>query len=89
MRALEKDRNRRYGTPMELAADISRYLQNMPIVARPASSAHRPGNTFSGIASELASPWARRFYWSGLRWCKRSNCDASLVNAIAPTSLPN
>ena len=41
MRALEKDRNRRYGTPMELAADVNRYLQNMPVVARPASSAHR------------------------------------------------
>jgi non-specific serine/threonine protein kinase/serine/threonine-protein kinase len=41
MRALEKDRDRRYGTPMELAADISRYLRNMPVLARPATRAHR------------------------------------------------
>jgi non-specific serine/threonine protein kinase/serine/threonine-protein kinase len=37
MKALEKDRNRRYGTPSELAADIRRYLNNEPIAARPAS----------------------------------------------------
>ncbi len=41
MRALEKDRNRRYATPIELAADIQRYLQNIPVVARPASAAYR------------------------------------------------
>jgi non-specific serine/threonine protein kinase/serine/threonine-protein kinase len=41
MRALEKERDRRYGTPMELAADVGRYLQNVPVVARPASTAHR------------------------------------------------
>src|ERR1700675_77978 len=37
MKALEKDRDRRYGTPSELAADITRYLGNRPVVARPAS----------------------------------------------------
>ena len=41
MKALEKDRSRRYGTPMELAADIGRYLNNEPIVARPATTAYR------------------------------------------------
>jgi eukaryotic-like serine/threonine-protein kinase len=41
MKALEKDRARRYGTPMELAADIERYLNHEPIVARPASTAYR------------------------------------------------
>lgn len=41
MKALEKDRARRYGTPTEMAADISRYLANEPIVARPASTAYR------------------------------------------------
>ncbi len=38
MKALEKDRNRRYGTPSELAADLDRYLKNLPVEARPASS---------------------------------------------------
>jgi non-specific serine/threonine protein kinase/serine/threonine-protein kinase len=41
MKALEKDRSRRYGTPMELAADVERYLNNQPIVARPASTTYR------------------------------------------------
>jgi eukaryotic-like serine/threonine-protein kinase len=41
MRALEKDRARRYGTPSELAADIRRYLNHEAIVARPASAGYR------------------------------------------------
>ena len=41
MKALEKDRARRYGTPSELAADIGRYLHNEPVVARPARTAYR------------------------------------------------
>jgi non-specific serine/threonine protein kinase/serine/threonine-protein kinase len=41
MKALEKDRARRYGTPSELAADLERYLQNRPVAARPASAAYR------------------------------------------------
>jgi len=41
MKALEKDRTRRYGTPSELAADITRYLNHEPVVARPASAAYR------------------------------------------------
>ncbi len=41
MRAIEKDRARRYGTPSELAVDIERYLQNKPVVARPASAGYR------------------------------------------------
>jgi serine/threonine protein kinase len=41
LKALEKDRSRRYGTPSELSADIGRYLRNEPITARPASAAYR------------------------------------------------
>jgi eukaryotic-like serine/threonine-protein kinase len=41
MKALEKDRARRYGTPSELATDIRRYLNREPIVARPASAGYR------------------------------------------------
>jgi len=41
MKALEKDRDRRYGTPSELAADIRRYLRHEPVTARPASPAYR------------------------------------------------
>jgi|HubBroStandDraft_6_1064221.scaffolds.fasta_scaffold00083_8 serine/threonine protein kinase len=41
MKALEKDRARRYGSPSDFAADIERYLQNEPVQARPASTAYR------------------------------------------------
>lgn len=41
LKALDKDRNRRYGTPSEIAADIHRYLKNEPILARPASAGYR------------------------------------------------
>jgi WD40 repeat protein len=41
MKALEKDRNRRYETANGLAADVQRYLNDEPIQARPPSTAYR------------------------------------------------
>ena len=41
IKAVEKERGRRYGAPAELAADIERYLENRPVVARPASTGYR------------------------------------------------
>jgi hypothetical protein len=41
MKALEKDRNRRYETANGLAMDIQRYLDNEPVVARPPSQVYR------------------------------------------------
>jgi tetratricopeptide (TPR) repeat protein len=41
MTALEKDRERRYGTASDLAADIQRYLQDEPVRACPPSSWYR------------------------------------------------
>jgi non-specific serine/threonine protein kinase/serine/threonine-protein kinase len=41
MKALEKDRDRRYHTPIEMAADIRRFLNNEPIVARPVSATYQ------------------------------------------------
>ncbi len=41
MKALERDRARRYGTPSELAADLGRYLRHEPVTARPASTAYQ------------------------------------------------
>jgi len=38
LKALEKDKARRYQSAAELAADIRRYLRDEPIVARPASA---------------------------------------------------
>lgn len=41
MKALEKDRDRRYATAGELAADLRRFLAEQPIRARPASTAYQ------------------------------------------------
>jgi serine/threonine protein kinase len=41
LKALEKDRERRYGTPSALAAEVERYLENRPVEARPASAVYR------------------------------------------------
>jgi len=41
MKALEKDRTRRYETANGLAMDIQRHLDNEPVVARPASPGYR------------------------------------------------
>ncbi|MEM6570185.1 MAG: tetratricopeptide repeat protein [Planctomycetota bacterium] len=41
LKALAKDRGRRYQTASELAADVSRYLRGEPVVARPPSRVYR------------------------------------------------
>jgi serine/threonine protein kinase/tetratricopeptide (TPR) repeat protein len=41
MKALEKDRKRRYDTPGGLADDVRRYLRHEPILARPPSAKYR------------------------------------------------
>ena len=41
LKALEKERERRYGTPSALAADVERYLEDRPVEARPESVGYR------------------------------------------------
>jgi eukaryotic-like serine/threonine-protein kinase len=41
LKALEKDRNRRYATPSELAADVRRHLANEAVLAGPPSTIYR------------------------------------------------
>jgi hypothetical protein len=62
MKALEKDRSRRYETARGLAADLKRHLNNEPVVARPASAAYRFGKVFAETRSRL---WPRARW----RWC--------------------
>jgi tetratricopeptide (TPR) repeat protein/predicted Ser/Thr protein kinase len=40
-KALEKDKNRRYPSPADLAADIQRYLDDQPITAKPATTSYQ------------------------------------------------
>jgi WD40 repeat protein/serine/threonine protein kinase len=41
MKALHKDRARRYETPLALAEDLGRYLRRLPVTAGPASATYR------------------------------------------------
>jgi eukaryotic-like serine/threonine-protein kinase len=41
LKALEKDRARRYGTPSELSRDIKRYLDDVPVEAGPGNVGYR------------------------------------------------
>ena len=43
MKAMEKDRTRRYSTASDLAADISRHVKKEPIIARPPSNIYNIG----------------------------------------------
>jgi serine/threonine protein kinase/tetratricopeptide (TPR) repeat protein len=58
LRALEKDRERRYPTVLSFAEDLHRYLLDEPVIAAPPSSAYRLKKWFvrnkSGIASAAA-----------------------------------
>ena len=46
MKCLEKDRTRRYETARELAADLQRYLDQEPVLARPQSATYRLHKAF-------------------------------------------
>jgi len=41
MKCLEKDRDRRYATPLALAEELEHYLKNEPVSARPPSTTYR------------------------------------------------
>ena len=62
MRALEKDRNRRYDTASELADDLLRHLSNLPVSARPPSTRYvlsklvrRHRHVFFGVGAAAAA----------------------------------
>ena len=54
MKALEKDRNRRYETANGLAKDLRRYLADEPVSARP-PSAREPSTGTNAVSSASAS----------------------------------
>ena len=47
MKALEKDRNRRYESALGFATDLQRYLANEPVLARSPSRGYRPAQVRS------------------------------------------
>jgi WD40 repeat protein/predicted Ser/Thr protein kinase len=73
-KALEKDKERRYASAAELAADLRRYLRDEPIVARPASSLYqlrkfvRRNRTFATAAAIVFVALAVATVVSGWQW---------------------
>ena len=69
MKALEKDRTRRYGSPNELSADLGRHLNHEPVLASPPSTVyrmtkfarrHRLGVTTAAVALLVLASFAVR-----------------------------
>ena len=58
LKALEKDRSRRYGSPADFAADIGRYLRNEAVLAVPPSLAYRARKFARRHRSALATTGA-------------------------------
>ena len=53
MCSLEKDRSQRYGTAIDFASDLQRFLDNKPVTAHPPSSAYRMLKVFRRHRSKV------------------------------------
>ena len=76
MKALEKDRTRRYQTASALAADVQRYLADEPVQARPPTLAHhaakwvrrhRPLVWSAAAVIAIAAVAGGALFWTGYR----------------------
>ncbi|TWT74017.1 serine/threonine protein kinase [Allorhodopirellula solitaria] len=92
MKALDKDRSRRYPSAIAMAEDISRFLKGQPVEARPPSTAYRFSKfarrnkvmlfTLSIIATTLVvgtavSVWQTRLAWSALQKARAAGAEAT------------
>lgn len=94
MKAIEKERDRRYSSPHELALDIDRYLKHEPLQAGPASAAyrarkfvrrHRVGTTFAAALSGLVVAFVIVTLVQAQRIAKerdRATAEAAKANSI-------
>ena len=93
LKALEKDRSRRYGSPSDFVADIRRYLKNEPVVAVPPSAAYRIrkfGHRYRGALATICAfalvliLAAGVSIWQGIRATRqRDRADAAAAVAQA------
>jgi non-specific serine/threonine protein kinase/serine/threonine-protein kinase len=95
MKALEKDRSRRYGSPSDLAADVRRHLHDEPVLAGPPSTVyrakkfvrrHRFGVTTAGVMVLLLVAFAATMAIQARRIAKerdRANREAEASKRVA------
>jgi non-specific serine/threonine protein kinase/serine/threonine-protein kinase len=98
MKALEKDRTRRYGSPNELAADIGRHLSYEPVEAGPPSATYRAKKfvrrnrvavSFAGVVLVLLMGFAVTMTVQAQRIADerdRANAEAKRANREAETA---
>jgi eukaryotic-like serine/threonine-protein kinase len=87
LKALEKDRSRRYGSPSDLAADIRRYLNHEAVLAMPPSVSYRArkfarryrGALVTGVVFALALMVAAGI---SIRQSIRANREAAAAQAV-------
>ncbi len=94
LRALERDRARRYGSVSDLAADLQRHLQNVPVLASPPGTMyraskfvrrHRVGVALAGVFVALLMAFATTTAIQAGRIARerdRANREAGVANAV-------
>ena len=92
MTAIEKDRDRRYGSAAAFRDDIGRYLNNQPVVARPPSRRYRIGkfvrrhrSAIAGavvVAASLIGALAVSLYQASVAIEQRDQKEVALRQAI-------
>jgi tetratricopeptide (TPR) repeat protein len=87
LKALEKDRSRRYGSPSDLAADIGRYLKNEAVLAVPPSAAYRARKFARRYRTALVTACAFALVLVGaavvsIRQSIRANREAAVAQAV-------
>jgi serine/threonine protein kinase/Tfp pilus assembly protein PilF len=87
MKALEKERSRRYSSASEFAADIRRYLNNEPVLAVPPSLAYRARKFASRYSMALAIACAFALVLivasvASIRQNIRANREAAMAQAV-------
>ncbi|MHB8861531.1 MAG: tetratricopeptide repeat protein, partial [Pirellulaceae bacterium] len=96
MKALDKDRTRRYESASALAADVQRYLDNEPVRARPPSLVHhvvkwtrrhRPLVWSTAVVLMVSALAGETLLWTGYRRAARLERDAGEHLAAATAFL--
>ena len=88
MKALEKDRGRRYATPDALATDIERHLSDTPVDARPPSKRYRAfkflrrNRTLVSATLALAAVLLAASLIASLGWITATRNEGSLRNTL-------
>ena len=87
LKALEKDRSRRYGSPSDFAADIGRYLRNEAVLAVPPSTAYRARKFARRYRAPLATACAFALVLIvaaavSIRQSIRANREAAVAQAV-------